>query len=237
MTHRVFSRNSASSRAIPIQKILARVLRDPATPVWWGRNQSGMQAEEALVGLRLWLAKQLFYKSRFMAVAVVWLLWKVGLHKQLANRLLEPWMWMTVICTGTNYEHFFQLRCHKDAQPEIRAIALLMRDAYENNIPTLLRVGEWHLPYIADDERNLATNAQIKLSIARCARVSFLTHDGVRDAKKDVELYTRLLDSGHWSPFEHAAQAMQVSTWCGNFKGWRQARKAFPQEFIERAAA
>ena len=116
-THRMFSRNSASSRAIPVEKMIQRVLDDPFSPVWWGKNQSGMQAAEELSGEALRLARQHWLDARDFAISCVRLFQapEISLHKQIANRLLEPFLWHTVVVTATEWENFFALRCHKDA--------------------------------------------------------------------------------------------------------------------------
>ena len=132
----------------------------------------------------------------------------IDLHKQLVNRLLEPFAWITVIITATEWANFFTQRCHPDAQPEIKHIAEMMLAAYRASAPATVADGRWHLPLIQDDEARSARRLLCKLSVARCARVSYLTHDGKRDRDKDLELYERLLGggaNGHWSPFEHVA--------------------------------
>ncbi len=249
MTHRFFSRNAASSRAIPIMKMILQVLRDPAYPLWWGANQAGMQARAELTGWKLWLARQLWFKTRYLAIAAAWLLWKVGLHKQIANRLLEPWMFITIILSSTEYDNFFHQRDHKDAQPEIAWVAAEMHRQYVVNIPDKLASGEWHLPFIEAEDRTAAeflvssTSADEviigvlkKVSVGRCARISFLTHDGRRELKEDVGLHDKLLagfktgDPLHMSPFEHVAQAMAAPVQSGNFRGFYQYRKEFVGE-------
>lgn len=237
MTHRVFSRNSSSSRAIPSEKLIEQVLYDPAGPVWWGKNQSGMQAREELVGEDLQRARLKWLAARDEAVSSCQLLHRVGLHKQIANRLLEPWMWITVVISATEYENFFAQRCHPDAQPEIRHVADMMRALYRENRPAELAAGEWHLPFVRFEDIVLSPTERrsmdelIKLSTARCARVSYLTHDGVRDPSADLGLHDRLVGSGHWSPFEHPAEAMDIEGFAsGNYTGWGQYRKRFPLE-------
>jgi thymidylate synthase ThyX len=236
MTHRVFSRNAASSRAIPIKKMIAAVREDPALPVYWGRNQTGMSAREEIApdvvdrARAEWnaaLDDALRHAERLAAK-------DIDLHKQLVNRLLEPFAWITVIITATEWTNFFTQRCHPDAQPEIKHIAELMLAAYGASTPALVPLGAWHLPLIQDDERGLADELLCKLSVARCARVSYLTHDGKRDLDRDLELYERLLGggaNGHWSPFEHVATpALEAHLPSANFRGWEQYRKRFPQE-------
>lgn len=245
MTHREFSRSAASSRAIPIEKMIKQVVDDPAMPKWWGKNQKGMQAREELSPDEALLAKAKWLDARDQAASNVWLLNKLGLHKQLANRLLEPWMFITVIVSATNFENWFHLRCHPDAQPEIKWVADEMQRLYRAATPTELKDCEWHLPLIFEEDieevRRVFVNAEIvdeylvKISTGRCARVSYLTHDGKRDLAEDVALHNRLVTSGHWSPFEHVAQAVDNPNYrSGNFTGWSQYRKLFRDEHVTR---
>ncbi|MBV9439964.1 MAG: FAD-dependent thymidylate synthase [Candidatus Eremiobacteraeota bacterium] len=239
MTHRVFSRNAASSRSVPVRRMIDAVRADPAMPVWWGRNQSGMQARAEIddaaraVAEAEWraaLADALAHAERLVAA-------DVNLHKQLVNRLLEPFAWITVILTATEWTNFFAQRAHEDAQPELQHVATLMRDARDASSPEPVELGEWHTPLLADDERSsLPLDARLQISVARCARVSYLSHDGTRDHARDIELYERLLGggaNGHWSPFEHVATPLSDRDgWSGNFRGWEQFRKRFPQENV-----
>jgi thymidylate synthase ThyX len=267
-THRVFSRNSASSRAIPIAKQLRRVIEDPYVPIEFGSNQPGMQAGPALAGEKREAAEREWLGARDEAVRRVlglvtdpsvisadddlleildrvdaatrdrtrpeeWL----NVHKQVANRLLEPFMWHTVIVTSTEWDNFWNLRCHPDAQPEIRLIAERMRAAMDASDPAELDWDEWHLPLVRPEDREEAASGEdlIKVSVGRCARVSYLTHAGVRDLQADIDLHQRLLDSGHMSPLEHPAQPLspaelKENEWSGNFRGWRSYRKLLPGE-------
>lgn len=249
MTHRLFSRNSASSRAIPVEKLMARIQEDPALPKWWGRNQAGMQAREELPpDLRL-QAEELWLKARDLMLDVAGQLGALGLHKQLANRLIEPWMFITVIVSATEFDNWFHLRTHKDAQPEIAWVAKSMWEQYREHEPTPLVAGSWHLPLIDGEDRIEAakrlgrdeSSPEVvgllkKVAVGRCARVSYLTHDGKRDLDKDVELHDRLCsgpatgEPGHWSPFEHVAMALAEPGGSGNFIGWFQYRKEFVHE-------
>ena len=237
-THRVFSRNSASSRAIPIAKQLRRVLEDPYVPIEFGSNQPGMQAGPALEGAKREAAEREWLAARDDAVRRVLALitgpdvagasdlpdvldkveiairekaqpeeW-LNVHKQVANRLLEPFMWHTVIVTATEWDNFFNLRCHPDAQPEIRLVAESMRDAVTSSEPAQLGPDEWHLPLVREEDREQVDSTEdlLKISAGRCARVSYLTHAGVRDLSADIELHDRLLSSGHMSPLEHPAR-------------------------------
>lgn len=234
MTHRQFSRNSASSRAIPIQKMISRVWHDPVLPVWWGRNQKGMQAKEELTGLRKRAVVRLWLLARLFAIAFAWLLWKLDLHKQIANRLLEPWLFITVVVTTTEHANWFHLRRHPDAQPEIQWVANDMWEKWHASVPTRKRVGEWHLPFIDDAEHTMYMLDDLKkIAVGRLARVSYLTHEGVRNPSEDVVLCERLAASGHWSPFEHVARPTLSAERCGNFTGWMQYRKFFANEVVE----
>jgi thymidylate synthase ThyX len=267
-THRTFSRNSASSRAIPVSVMLARVEEDPFLPIWWGKNQKGMQAAEELGPEERERARTQWMRARDNAVDIVKRMQapNIDLHKQIANRLLEPFLWHTVICTATDWLNFFALRCHKDAMPEIRFIADMMRESYVRNMPEKANDDYWHLPLVYGDNGlplypedvndalamvkeagvpeadrlKAARDILVKVSCGRCARVSYLTHDGRRDLKDDIGLYDRLRTSGHMSPLEHAARPMTSAEWvmgryAGNFHGWVQHRKEFAGEAVFRA--
>lgn len=225
-THRVFSRNSASSRAVPTNKMIERVLSDPAIPLEWGVNKPGMSASEALTPKLAEEAKAEWLRARDSAVEHVKQLQQFNVHKQVINRILEPFMWHTVIITATEWENFFTLRISPTAQPEIRAAAEALRDAKAASSPRVIAVGEWHLPLVQDDERGLDLETLKKISAARCARVSYLTHDGTRSIEKDIELCERLLQERHLSPFEHVATPSDDAEFHANFRGWVQMRKS-----------
>ena len=238
MTHRMFSRNAASSRAIPIKKMISSVRDEPAMPVYWGRNQTGMSAREEIAPEIADLAKAQWQLALADALRHAERLAEkdIDLHKQLVNRLLEPFAWITVIITASDWANFFTQRCHPDAQPEIKHLADMMLSEYNASVPDAVAMGRWHVPLIQPDERELPDEELCKLSVARCARVSYLTHDGRRDREKDIELYDRLIDggaNGHWSPFEHVATpAADPLARSANFSGWEQFRKRFPQEHV-----
>jgi thymidylate synthase ThyX len=241
-THRAFSRNSASSRAIPVKKRIQQVMADPFIPEQFGRNQKGMQAHHNLEGESVTTARGIWMGSLNVAVLEAQHLDEIGVHKQLANRLLEPFSWHTVVVTATDWDNFFHLRCHPDAQPEFQKIAGMMRDVMEASIPRLILMREWHLPYIRNEDwaeteplmDSTWTQGGLlaRISSARCARTSYLTHEGVRNVDADLALVnSKLLPSGHMSPFEHPATPMDTATeYYGNFKGWMQYRKLIPGE-------
>ncbi len=230
-THRMLSRNSASSRAIPVKKQLERVDLDPFIPIHWGAAQKGMQAENEISKEDQEKAVQIWLSARDSAVDHVLQLLDLGIHKQIANRLLEPYMFHPVLVTATGdaWPNFFALRDHPDAQPEIQKAAALMRAALSHSKPKLICEGEWHLPLIgyvpprsdfvndwayaerkvqAVEELEWASQNPVlarKVSAGRAGRVSYLTHDGFRDYDKDIELYESLASRGHMSPLEHVA--------------------------------
>jgi hypothetical protein len=236
-THRALSRNFASSRAIPAKKIREQVMSDPFTPVHWGANQKGMQAKQELKGWRLAAAKQIWLLSRWLIPPVVahWLLEKVGLHKQVANRLLEAWMWADGVISATEWKNFFLLRNDPDAQPEFQELAGQMHWGRTVSNPRPLNSGEWHLPMLEagsfDDIMTL--DYAKRVSAARCARVSYLLREGEKHlVAEDLKLCDRLFGSSprHLSPAEHQAKALPSSERCGNFVGWKQFRKEFGDE-------
>jgi thymidylate synthase ThyX len=240
-THRVFSRNTASSRAIPIEKMIKMVRENPAMPVFWGKNQAGMQSKEELVGSELLNAKEAWLRARDRAVESAEELMKCGMHKQYANRAIENFLYVKTILTGTEFENFFALRAHADTQPEFQDLAYKMLDIYQLSEPNKLKEGEWHIPFGDKlDESRLTElyyktaipheELKLRISVARCARVSYLNFEGKDDYNKDIELSETLSSSGHWSPFEHCAMALSTSEFSGNFKGWKQYRKTFYDE-------
>jgi len=227
-THRVFSRNSASSRAIPVSKIIQRVTDTPFVPEYWGQNRPGMQASEVIPHENIGRAKEVWLRARDMAVDCAEELLKLGVHKQTVNRLLEPFMWHEVVVTSTEWDNFFALRDNEMAQPEMQRIARLMVEAYDSSKPKRLNNGEWHLPFQMEGEPNNERTA--KLCAARCARVSYLQHDGAHNPEADLALADKLMSAGHMSPFEHVAVAQRYFM-ASNFGwGWRQLRKFVPNE-------
>lgn len=236
MTHRVFSRNSSSSRAIPVSKVIKQVWNDPAMPIHWGANQPGMQAKEQLSGIRKKIARGLWRAASKAACVIAYAMNKVGLHKQVANRVLEPFQLHHVIMTATEFDNFYELRKHPDAQPEIHELAIEMIVAQNASRPKRLALGEWHLPYVTEAERGQFTIETLrKLSAARCARVSYLNHDGTTpNIQKDISLFGDLVGARplHASPVEHqATPAASSEERSGNFVGWVQFRKLIEATF------
>jgi len=247
MTHRVFSRNASSSRAIPVKKSIQMVIDNPAIPLAFTKNQKGMQGGQALDGEAHETAVRTWLMARDLAVTQAQQLEQLEVHKQYANRILEPWSHITVVCTATDWDNFFALRCHPAAQPEICLLATLMWETYSLSIPRTLRDGDWHLPFISEEDweeqamggyPENRTKEMLKRSVAKCARVSYLNHDGTKsDAIQDFDLYDRLLGSAplHASPAEHQAMACgDPDVRSGNFRGWIQYRKTLKNENVSK---
>lgn len=242
MTHRVFSRNASSSRAIPVQKMIDQVRSDPAMPIHWSKNQPGMQAREELTGSDLAVVKGAWANAANAAADYAEVMMIYGAHKQVANRILEPFQFINVIVTATEWGNFFDLRDHEDADPNIAELARNMRAALAVSTPTLRKfergtAAGWHLPYVTWQERREHEEEPrllAKISAARCARVSYLTHDQeVPDLDKDLALYERLVGGAplHASPVEHQAYPLPLnSQWGKNFRGWHQHRSVVERE-------
>lgn len=244
-THRMVSKNSASSRAIPFEKMVASIIDTPATPVWWGKNQGGMQAKEEIedksAALDLWL------KARDTAIESAKRLYDLGIHKQIVNRIIEPWMTTKIVATATDWDNFFHLRNHSDAQPEIAYLAKLMVDDYYSSKPERLTFGEWHIPYVdcvfvKDDPHSLdrvqvfksvdeilSLDDALILSASLCAQTSYRKSDDSMEKARNI--YSKLIGSQpvHASPTEHqgtpGSSADEIS---GNFRGWKQFRQQIP---------
>lgn len=257
MTHRMFSRNAASSRAIPITKMMDMVLEAPATPVEWGLNQAGMQAKEVHANPEV--CKAIWELAAQQAVHSAEALQNLGLHKQIVNRVLEPFQTMKTIVTGTEFDNFFWLRCHKDAQPEIHVLADLMYEEYINSTPQKLKEGEWHLPYIDINLEKLGYTEENwlkvkefdgfngtrqeylldlmgitleqakKISASCCAQVSYRKLDESLD--KAIKIYDQLVTMTpvHASPFEHLATPIPECEWNFSLNGDEPSNLNMPE--------
>lgn len=258
-THRMFSRNNASSRAIPVNKMIESIRENPYVPSKWMKKHKGMQGnefftEEEVRELKLvesWLADVERALERAQQMA------DQGVSKQIINRTLEPYMWHTAIITFTEGENFFNLRANDQAEPNMERLAYCMLEAINASTPKFKNPGEWHIPFEDEiDSTKLSSLAshfsinelKVRIAIAKCARVSYtvINGKGSDNYDADLKLYDQLISSGHMSPSEHAAIAMtdleynefirgrvnfneafpsEVLGWCGNFKGFVQARK------------
>lgn len=299
MTHRVFSRNSASSRAIPFKKMVQMVEDDPFIPIAWQKSHTGMQGTEYETDpQRIEFYRKQWVEASHLALNHAETLDDLKVTKQLTNRMLEPYMWHTILVTATEWENFFSLRCPQYRNPDsklvwrsrkefllgecldfspynqfgwfdinesqaeihIQELAECMWDVYNDSTPNPLEYGEWHTPfsdkisYVDLSTKNNITNIQddkIKISTARCARLSYMTFDNKIDYEKDIVLHDQLLNSRHFSPFEHCARVMTEEEysqfdkgiprkqgdgtyshffvdieqgWCNNFRGFIQYR-------------
>jgi len=226
MTHRVFSRNARSSRAVPTKVLLEEIEKMPAQPLVWGKNMPGMQAKEELGIFERVEALAVWMSAAQHAAAHARKLAEIGCHKQIVNRVIEPFSFINTVVTSTEWENWYGLRVHEDAQPEIRILATEMLRVHRASKPKLLRHGEWHLPYVVDDDivratawtvskygeradaNDLLAQALLAVSTARCARVSYKAHDGSETSiGKDMELTDALVGAQpmHASPAEHQA--------------------------------
>lgn len=247
-THRSLSRNFQSSRAVPVSQMIEQVRNNPAMPVHWGKNQSGMQAKEELVGESLENVQREWHTASASAVYHAKLLNAQGAHKQIVNRILEPFMWTKGVVTATDraWDAFFQLRLHKDAQPEIKALAENILEAMNGSVPTEKEDGDWHLPYseasACQDMSCVELDIQnkVKVSASCCGQVSYRKLDD--SLEKAIKIYDMLNlpengvykeDPPHFSPTEHQVKFEYGSckSLSGNFQtnGFIQYRKALEQ--------
>lgn len=259
-THRMFSRNTASSRAIPIETMIKLCEENPVIPVYWGEKNPGMSAIKEVDNISEF--KDLWLESLRSQIEYVKRLNDKKLHKQLVNRLIESWSWSKTVVTSTEWNNFFWLRNHKDAQPEFKFLAEEIYKEYSNSTPTALKYDEWHLPYV-DSARNEygaleyydsfgniipLDDAKI-ISAACCAQVSYRKLDDSLEKCKSI--YDKLINSypPHCSPVEHQATPINLGNlnsmreesaithmtrdgmlWSANLRGWVQFRKTIPNE-------
>lgn len=214
LTHRVFSRNAQSSRAVPVGKTL-EANRLHIKPVVWGKNKAGMSSTEELDGFKKVLANIVWNTAVKSSFGASWLLSKIGLHKQWSNRLTEWCSSIKVIITATEWDNFLWLRTDETAaQPEIVELARKIKECLETSVPVVLKKGEWHLPYISvvdgkyytqDMNYQLSLEDAKRVSVSACAQVSYRKLDTSVEAANRI--YGRLLNEGkpHLSPFEHQA--------------------------------
>lgn len=214
-THRVYSKNTSSSRAIPVKDNIERIRNDPFIPDQWVKNARGMFSLDYIDNnleeiMRLWL------EANYIMGDIGKNLAEYELHKQYANRLLEPFMYVDTILTGTDFNNFFYLRTAEDAQPEIQELANCMYEVYSESTPDLLYYGEWHVPYIdtirENDSLTYSINDQIididtaiKIAISCCGQVSYRKLNTT--IEKALEIYAKFMNNSrlHASPLEHVA--------------------------------
>lgn len=216
LTHRAFSRNSCSSRAMPVEKVLEDLEKNYVYPKEVYKNCPGMSGKEHLDVIEDMKFKLLWSKACKNACKVAKEMVELGAHKQHINRILEPFQMMRTIVTATEWDNFFKLRLSSDAQPEIMELAgaiknCMTSEGHFNRNCFKLNDNVWTLPYITNKEvytyrenKSLDETDLLYASAGRCARVSYCNHDGTAcDIKKDIALAKRLIMAGHMSPFEH----------------------------------
>lgn len=224
MTHKDPSRNASSSRAIPFKTMLRITRKEMAAPLFWGANQPGMQAQEELTGFARWAAVFLWHLTGHIVLSMAWLMSFTKVHKQIINRMIEPWTYINVQITCTNWS-WLDLRMDPAAQPEFQVLARSIQEALDNAFYQPLKVGEWHLPWVQNqqDEQGLPLSDKKLISSARSARLSYTPIGEVkRNFIKDLKLATGLLEQYHLSPFEH--QATPKKGRHANFTGWLNQR-------------
>lgn len=227
LTHRMLSKSAQSSRAIPVARRIDEVRENPFVPEYWGKTQRGMVAEQEISEDQRVDAISVWLEAAQAAADYATILAETKVHKQLVNRLLEPFSWQTNVMSSTDFgwENLLRLRDHPDAQPEFRILAQKIRSALDKSWPEALNVGEWHLPYISENEKlNHDLMSLQRASVARVARTSYGNQGGF-DIAKDLELESRLFeaDPKHDAPYEMVATPSPEST-MGNYTGWSQLR-------------
>lgn len=250
------SKNSASSRAIPFERMLKKVVDDPYVPKWT-LNQKGMQGEHVTDQEKIRQAGIIWNNACCDAIASAKKLSELGIHKQDANRLLENWLWTTQIVTADQFgwANFFALRCHKDAHPAFQQVARMAYLVYRKSVPENLDYGQWHLPYVKPEEKEGFSWVPkvyagrwegelpdlLQFSAARCAWISYENHERDGSSEQMKNTFKRLVGGVpvHASPTEHQASPLHVG-WetsypmlRSNLRGWLQARKLIPMEEIK----
>lgn len=235
------SKNSSSSRAIPFNRLVKNTMDNPYIPNWT-MNQKGMQGDYADEEVKK--KADILWKDALCLMSVTASeLFRLGIHKQDCNRLLEPFGWVTQVITSSNWDNFFALRCHEAAFPPFRKIARMIYLKMRESKPVVLRYGQWHLPFVHPEEKAKffwepnsfeEIPLPIKISAARCAWVSYANHDKDASTEAVLNTYNRLVGSApvHASPVEHQATPwyFNVDSWRSNLTGWVQARKLINYE-------
>jgi thymidylate synthase ThyX len=223
MTHRMLSKNAASSRAIPIKKMHETITEKTAMPVHWGKNQPGMSAKEEVDDLVKQGAEGVWNAARDSMLSHSTVMSDMGLHKQIANRITEPFQMMKTVISGTEWANLIWLRHHADAQPEFYELADCIVKCLKQSESMLIVSGEWHTPYVHrfrdidgvlqyldSNGEKLSKEDAIKVSSSCCAQVSYRRNDDSLEKAKDI--FARLIESEpiHASPIEHQATPMKI---------------------------
>lgn len=207
-THKTINKNAASSRALPFNKVLSLA---SFTPIFWSKNEKGMQGHESLNELESLEAFTHWESAKSYAKKVASRLEKTGCHKQIVNRIVEPFTMATVIATSDKWPMFFALRCSEDVEPNLAFVATKMLRQYLESTPKILAPSEWHIPLIKPEENEFELEKKLVKSAARCARVSYVNFYGKDVYEDDLRLHDMLLESKHMSPFEHQVQCQPSS--------------------------
>jgi hypothetical protein len=222
MTHRMLSKNAASSRAIPIKKMHETITEKTAMPVHWGKNQPGMSAKEEVSDLVKEASIGLWNSARDSMLHHSYVMSDMGIHKQIANRITEPFQMMKTVISGTEWANLIWLRHHADAQPEFFELTDCIVKCLEQSESILIVAGEWHTPYVHRFRDNkgvlqyldstgekLSKDDAIKVSSSCCAQVSYRKNDDSLEKAKNI--FARLIESEpiHASPIEHQATPMK----------------------------
>ena len=217
--HRMLSMSAASSRAVPLERLIQEVLEDSFVPTWTAK-QSGMGGQEISDTRITGPLGAVWRNHRTDAINAALRLHRSGAAKEVCNRLLEPFARLPVVVTGTQWENFYRLRTHEGAQADLRQTALEMQLLVQESTPKPLRWGEWHVPF----GRDLPLDDALTCSAAACARCSYMNHGGEFSLEKDRALASKLAHDRHMTPFEHQAEAVPGAY--ANFRDWRSRRFA-----------
>lgn len=216
LTHRVFSRNASSNRAIPFRKVCDKIQNDPYLPVYYGSNKRGMQAGDEIPKSSMDQSESIIKEMMEFCIKGAKKLDELGNHKQVVNRYVAPWMFIGVIVTSKDFDNFFIQRCHKDADPAFQKIADMMLEAYINSTPKVKQLGEWHLPFGDRMPEGLSDRDKAMISSGRCARISYENHYGEFSPDEDIRLANDLIKNMHMSPFGHPSVVIEL--------GWKPFR-------------
>lgn len=228
--HRNFSFSVESSRAKSIEKVIEDIVKNKYYPDWT-INKKGMSGDKLSdINQRKRANEKVdFLANTIINVVELSLKDELGIHKQNANRYLEPFQYIDVIVTGslTDWLAFLELRhpqgdlinkCEDSephginysfpAQSEIQNIAIKVWNILKDAEPNYLEPGEYHLPYrLENDERVYTIEEQLSYASSKCATISFGNHSEDNKTKANLDntnrLYKRLINHKHWSPLEH----------------------------------
>lgn len=237
-THRMLSRVSASSRAIPTAKLIERVRKDPFIPVHVGANQRGMSAEKEVSEE----TRERFLNQWKLAAGSACLsasaMESIGVHKQIVNRVLEPFLTVETLIAGTEWGNFFKLRASKEAQPEFACLAYKMLEEYNNSEPK--EAEGWSGPFMDQMPHGVSHEEKKLIAVARVARISYSNFSGEINIKDDLRLAEQLKSNGHMSPFEFVVYPLvsggeKYKLKCDNLSGFATFRSTIEKKKTNKA--